>query len=342
MLVSIITAYYNREAHVLESVQSLLNQTYRDIEIVIVDDGSTDNTLAVLQTIDDPRVRIISHTNRGLVRSFIEAVGQARGEIIAIHGSGDLSLPERIEQQAEVLRNNPDIGVVGCYFENYNTVLNERVVIKPVLNEELGITRQLMKGNLFSHGEMMFRKELYERAGGYREFFMYTQDYDLWLRMSLLTRFYVVPEILYRRYVLADGVSGSVHRIIMQKHFGEIARQSLQQRMNNEVDIVGQYKAYCPFFRQRTKRLSHVLCGLSLDYLTRGDVEKALMINRRSVSEWRTFRNSVFLVIMLILNRYQRLVPMFIPLIPRIYQLKRNMKGAVRAVKSLILKPAVK
>ena len=128
-LVSVISAYYNREDHVEESIQSLLDQTYENLEIIThVDDGSTDNTLERLRRFDDPRLKIVTHENCGLVLSFIKAIEMSSGEYIAIHGSGDLSLPRRIEKQAALLQEKEKVGVVGCYVNNIDTVTGHEMV----------------------------------------------------------------------------------------------------------------------------------------------------------------------------------------------------------------------
>ena len=215
-MVSVITIYYNRAEHVKESIQSLLDQTFSNVEIIAVDDGSTDNTLELLHSFSDSRVKVISHPNQGFVKSIIKAVSLASHDIIAIHGSGDISLPERIEKQLQVLLDRPEIGVVGCYVANENMVSNESTIIKPEIDTKIGIAKQLLHMNIFLHGEVMFRKSIYLKAGGYRDYFKFAQDYDLWLRMSLYTEFAVVKEVLYTRFTLSDGVSASSSKISMQ------------------------------------------------------------------------------------------------------------------------------
>jgi glycosyltransferase involved in cell wall biosynthesis len=114
-LVSIISVYYNRKNFVSASVQSLLNQSCPELEIILVDDGSTDGTLQALQSFSNPRVRVITGTNQGFVKALKGAIETAHGSLIAIHGSGDVSQPQRVEKQVEFLLGHPEVGVVGCY-----------------------------------------------------------------------------------------------------------------------------------------------------------------------------------------------------------------------------------
>ncbi len=220
-LVSIVSCFYNRANYVKRSVDSLLKQTYSNIEILLVDDGSTDNTLDELVSYKDPRIRLIRHENKGLVRALRAAIASSQGELIAIHGSGDISLPQRIEMQVGLLIKNSDIGVVGCYMRDFNIVKNNWDNICRTIEEDQ--LSQLITENPFSHGEVMFRRSCYEQVGGYREFFEFSQDRDLWLRMAPVTRFAVVPEILYER----DAVEGSVTKVPSkarkQAHLSEFA-----------------------------------------------------------------------------------------------------------------------
>jgi glycosyltransferase involved in cell wall biosynthesis len=220
-LVSVITGYYNR-GHLLDrTLQSILSQTYQNLELIIFDDFSTDDTrirLAKYQELDDPRIKVILHeTNLGFVQGMINAINVAKGEFIAVQSSGDISLPERIAAQSRALVDNPEIGVVGCHYEN---IIEQRGLVRlrqPCANNTT--FDSLVKGNVFSHGEVMFRRSTYERVGGYRKEFKYCQDYDLWLRMIQVCRFYTVPELHFKRFIQFDGVSYAPTKAILQARY---------------------------------------------------------------------------------------------------------------------------
>ena len=108
--VSIVSAWYNRADHVATSIGSLLAQTHDDLEIIVCDDGSTDATLAELRKFDDPRLIVQTQANAGFVTTMNRMIASATGDYIAVHGSGDESLPERIARQAAVLDEHPEIG----------------------------------------------------------------------------------------------------------------------------------------------------------------------------------------------------------------------------------------
>ncbi len=303
MLVSIVTIYYNRSNVVEESINSLLTQSHKDLEIIAIDDGSTDGTYEKLLSINDERLNVIKQRNMGFVKSLKKAISISKGDYIAIHGSGDISSTKRIEKQAETLEKQPDIGVVSCYTKNINMVTGDQKIVSPEIPNERNLTDVIKDGNPFNHGCMMFRKKTYEDVGGYRDFFKYTQDRDLWLRMSLETKFYQVPETLYIRYNLPDGVSNKPFKVFMQYYFGEISNQCIDQRRNNEQDIVDLYGFYAPFFKKRSKRLSKKLQKQSLSYLLRDDLESALLFIDFAINEKKSLNNIILKAFLHLINR---------------------------------------
>ncbi len=224
--VAIFTAYYNRENNVSESISSLLNQTYDDFVVVAINDGSTDNTLSKMKDINDDRLIIIDKDNSGFVSSMIYAINKIDSEYIAIHGSGDISYPDRISLQVEVLDNNPNVGVVGCHYKNIDLTRNKSVEFHNlsglIKGPEMAI--QLSMKNPLTQGEVMLRRDVYNKVGGYNPLFIFSQDYDLWTRISKVTDFFIIPKVLYERYVCFDGVSGNVNKIAIQQYLASVAR----------------------------------------------------------------------------------------------------------------------
>ncbi|MDD3381298.1 MAG: glycosyltransferase family 2 protein [Rugosibacter sp.] len=115
-LISVILPVYNAENYVAEAVESILNQTLRDFELILIDDGSIDGSLGIMKryAAHDSRVVIVSRDNRGLVASLNEGINLARGQWIARMDADDISHPERFERQVEVLRNDPNLDLVGA------------------------------------------------------------------------------------------------------------------------------------------------------------------------------------------------------------------------------------
>lgn len=246
MKVSIVSVFYNRQDLVSESVTSLMAQTYEDLEIVLVDDGSEDRTLDELNKFSGhENVKILELDNLGFVGAIRKAIDKCGGGLIAIHGSGDVSHPSRVERQAKVMIENSKISVVGAlsifrYFGTGDEYVNGRVVS--------GCMReQLKSGNLFHHGEVMFRRDIYEKVGGYREYFKYAQDYDLWCRMSFFGEFHVVNEVLYTRFVNVPGsVCADPRKAKLQAALSDFARYCHMERCcgrEDPLNVLGPHAA---------------------------------------------------------------------------------------------------
>lgn len=281
--VSVVSAFFNRGSRVRESVGSVLAQTYPNLEVVIVDDGSTDDTLAELRAIDDPRLTVISRGNRGFVASINEAIRASSGAFVAVHGSGDLSFPERVARQAQVLGDDPAIGVVGCWVEDDETVGDGALVFRPPAG--LPFHEALMSRNLFTHGETMFRRALYDQVGGYREFFCYAQDRDLWLRISRHAEYAIVPEILYRRFKPAGGVSADPQKLVLQAYLSDFAVQCAKAVDRGEADPLEQHGYPAPFLRQRSERLARKLAWYGARLMVNGDFARGWPVVEQARSE---------------------------------------------------------
>lgn len=290
-LVSIVSVFYNRQKYVVKSVRSLLEQSYPNLEIILVDDGSTDGTLETLRSFSDPRLQILTGPNQGFVTALKNAISTARGSLIAIHGSGDLSHPKRIEKQVAFLDKHHDVGVVGCHVENVNLSTNTAGRYATVISDNL--TEQLKAKCPFTHGEVMFRRDLYDEVGGYRTFFKYAQDYDLWFRLSAVTKFGVVPEVLYTRYAHENGVQLDLEKKAQQLLYADFAVQCFESRDEAGRDLVDRYGQDALAHRQKSKRLASELWPKAMDALERGDTEVAARLNALSLQEARTLKNTL-------------------------------------------------
>jgi len=288
--VSIITVYYNRDYCVEESIKSILNQSYHDFELILVNDGSTDGTLEEFRKINDPRVRIIDHQNIGFTKSMIEAIKESKGDYIALHGSGDISLANRIAMQCEVLDANKNVGLVGCLRTVENRTEYEKI------NEYKGgnwvegeyfygdASKVILQKNLFAHGSVMFRRAVYSKVGGYRDFFHYAQDRDLWVRMSRECEFCVLDEILYVRAFLTDSVSIDPDKRLIQRYLSELIIQCGSAVLEGKKDLVDQYGVYSLFFLKKTKRLSIDLSKQAIKWFHQGEFSAAYRYSEEAIN----------------------------------------------------------
>jgi|Deesub1362A_J573_1020465.scaffolds.fasta_scaffold00600_5 glycosyltransferase involved in cell wall biosynthesis len=207
--VSVIMSVYNGEKYLRQAIESILNQTFSDFEFIIVDDGSTDKTPEILKDYakKDLRLKIVKNRKRiGLTKSLNEAIKQAKGKYIARQDADDISLPERLEKQITFLEKNPSYGAVGTSAAIIDK--NGRIIKKAMVPKSWLVIKQILKfGNCFVHGSMMFKKQDYIKAGGYRTPFALAQDFDLWLRMSKIKKMKNLRECLYLWRKTESGLS---------------------------------------------------------------------------------------------------------------------------------------
>lgn len=207
--ISILMPVYNGEAFVSRAVVSILEQTFEDIELIAVDDASTDGSLKILEDYSgkDSRIKIIKNKeNMGLTRSLVKAAGIAEGEYIVRQDSDDISLPQRLGKQLGFMKQNPSYGAIGTSAHIIDK--NGDIIKNANVPNTWFMTKQILRfGNCFVHGSMMIRKDVYLRAGGYREAFSVGQDFDLWLRISRLAKLKNLRERLYQWRETGDNIS---------------------------------------------------------------------------------------------------------------------------------------
>ena len=204
--VSVVMAVRNGMPWVAEAVTSVLGQTLADLELIVIDDGSSDDTAAALAAFRDGRLRLVRQDPAGLTRSLNRGLGLARAPLVARLDADDTAQPDRLMRQAALLASRPDIGLVGTGALEVDAAGRAVGTIVPP-EDDVAIRRALIHANPFVHSSVMFRRAVVERAGGYDERWPVAQDYDLWLRLAPLTRFANLPDVLVVRRLLPGRVS---------------------------------------------------------------------------------------------------------------------------------------
>ena len=187
---------YNAGKYLNESIESILNQTFRDFEFIIFNDASTDNSLEIIKSYDDSRIVLIdSPVNTGYVKHLNHGLELAKGEYIARMDADDIALPQRFEKECEIL-NNPKVILCGAAIEFIGTKTGD--VIFPQNHREI-VTNLLLYGNCIAHPAVMFRKSIVDRHQlRYDEALSPAEDYAMWLSMEGFGKFYNVKEVLLK------------------------------------------------------------------------------------------------------------------------------------------------
>jgi glycosyltransferase involved in cell wall biosynthesis len=187
------------------SLESLLTQTHPDVEIIAIDDGSTDGSQAYLQSLRDRRVRLLSAGSRGIAAALNLGLSVATGEFIARQDADDVSYAERLARQSEYLTARPDIAVLATvvdYIDAVGAPIETDWTRRVRMQHDSITTPESLRALLpltccITHGSVMMRASALRAAGGYRERFAFAQDYDLWLRLAATHRFAKLPTPLY-------------------------------------------------------------------------------------------------------------------------------------------------
>ena len=190
-LVSVVMPVCNSEEYVSLAIESVLHQTYPDFEFIIVNDCSTDGSLAILEkwAKKDPRIILLKNKQRlGISGSRNAGLARAKGKLIMNMDHDDICHPGRMRLQVQYLERHPDVGIVGCDIDVINAdgrVIGERCFPK----DDASIRKLLLQYSPFTHPSTMVRSEAYARAGKYDKGFEPADDYELYFRIGKLHKF---------------------------------------------------------------------------------------------------------------------------------------------------------
>jgi glycosyltransferase involved in cell wall biosynthesis len=195
-LVSVVTATYNMGRYIAQTLESVLGQDYPQVESIVVDDGSTDDTAAVLARFaGDPRLRVVRQANAGQTVAKNRGIAEARGEFIAFCDADDTWEPHKLSRQIPRFRADDRVAVVFSEIDNIDD--QGRPLAGPRLSRFEGrVTAQLLIDNFIPFPSVVVRADALRAAGGFDESLTMSIDYDLWLRISTRFRFACVPEVL--------------------------------------------------------------------------------------------------------------------------------------------------
>ena len=204
--VSVLMPTYNAEKYLKEAVNSILNQTFSDFELIVIDDASKDKTRSILNSYQDPRVKILDGPCRGIAAALNLGLDHAKGEYIARMDADDISMPQRFAKQVRFLDIHPEIGLCGTLAMMFTKDGDYQLFGTKHL-EHMGLLDQLYD-TVVCHPTVMFRRELFARYGlRYNEAYKTAEDQELWARALRYTKFYGIQEMLLRYRLHPESAS---------------------------------------------------------------------------------------------------------------------------------------
>ena len=230
--VSVLMPVYNTERYLAPAVESVLDQDFADFEFLIVDDGSTDGSLAILRKFEatDPRIRLVSRPNTGYLVALNQMIDLARGEFLARMDSDDLCLPERFGRQVDFLRAHPEVVAVGSrirLIDPDGCPLMDMCTTGD--HDRIDLAHLRVEGGFINHPAAMIRANAMREVGGYRADFYPGEDVDLWLRLAEIGRLTNLPEVLleYRQHLASIGYA---RQRIQHAKWAEAATDACRRR----------------------------------------------------------------------------------------------------------------
>ncbi|MDE3185307.1 MAG: glycosyltransferase [Bacteroidota bacterium] len=260
--ISVLMPAYNREEFISDSIKSILNQTFTDFELIILDDASTDNTVKKILEFNDCRIRILKNEeNKGIPYSRNRLLKEARGKFFALLDSDDIALPTRFQKQIDFLKANNDNILVGspCIFINKNGIRRNGKwsFLTPLQTDPEEIKATLLFRNCFSQSSIMINAELFKNAE-YDVKYPSWEDYKLWTKLASNHRLTNLKEplILYRSY--SENISHSTEDSRKLQLFNEVIKEQFRGYFNyepTEEELFVHSSWYFGSFKQNAKSL---------------------------------------------------------------------------------------
>jgi glycosyltransferase involved in cell wall biosynthesis len=264
-MVSVIIPVYNAEMYLRESIDSVLKQTFKNYEIIVVDDGSTDGTREIIHQ-SYPMVRYIFQSNGGPAKARNRGIAEAKGDFIAFQDADDIWLPTKLEKQVEYFRQHPDID----FTFTENSLFNSNGILK----SEIGKRKRLMEGDIVRNifwksyvatPTVMVRKKVHQEIGGFDESLITAEDDNLWLRIAIRFKTGLIDEPLVLVRINEKSLTRTEKNIFVgvREHLNLIEKKypELRQRLGNLIN----------------KKYSMIYFIHGLDYFLRNEFQEARM-----------------------------------------------------------------
>lgn len=247
--ISVIIPAYNAERTILETIASVQKQTFSDFELIVINDGSNDRTLELLNTIQDTRLKVFSYSNGGLPTARNRGISHATGEFITFLDADDLWTPDKLELQLAALQQHPGAGVAYSWTHYMNEKGESFHAGKPVFYEG-NVYGKLLIGNFLDSGSNpLIRRQAIDSVGEFDPTLKSCEDWEYWLRLAARWHFVVVPkpQILYRQTSGAMSsqieVMEKYHLIVIERAFQSVPPE-LQSLKSQSIAYLYQFLAH--------------------------------------------------------------------------------------------------
>ena len=269
---------YNHAEFLRESIDSVLNQTYPEFELIIWDDASSDDSWFIINSYSDPRIRTIrNNTNQRWVANINKAISEvSTGEYIAIHTSDDIWEPEKLQKQVDFLDAHPQFGAV---FTNAQTIDENgkrfkdkshfyyKIFSQPNRSRYEWLNFFFYKGNALCHPSVLIRRKCHDDCGLYRNGFNQIDDFDMWVRLCLKYEIHVIPEKLVRFRVQSNEINTSGNRPDTRIRWQFEMLQVLEDylKIPTYEELVKIFPAAQKYYRQDSCDIGYVLSMVALE-----------------------------------------------------------------------------
>ena len=242
--VSVLMPIYNASAYLREALESVLQQTFTNFELLVMDDGSTDNSIEIVNSFHDQRIRLIKNTHN-FIATLNKGIDVAAGKYVARMDADDVMLPHRLETQFKFMESHPEIDICGSYAESFGIKQN----VMQSATEHKKIIASLLLNNSIIHPTIMLRRSIFENNAAlrYPEGYLCAEDYKLWTVLAANgLHFATIPEVLlrYRRSLTQvternfDDMFESSLRIRME--YAQLVMEQIVEKENRYFDLFEQ------------------------------------------------------------------------------------------------------
>lgn len=231
--ISVVMTVYNSEQFIVEAIESILKQSFKDFELVIVDDGSTDNSVSFIQSFQDSRIKLFLQQHIGRSKALNFAISQTNSDIIAIADADDISVSTRLEKQYITLTQNISIGIVGSWFQNIDKKGKRgRIFSLPEYHDEIEFN--ITKPCAILFGASMIRKKYLVDVGMFNTSLCGAEDFDIFFKLLSKTVFYNIQEILVFYRIYSTSFS-QIHKTEVKQNIHHFTTVYLNKKLELSV-----------------------------------------------------------------------------------------------------------